>query len=163
MKIAARYLLPLEMFMAVSMFGWGLSGWKGHGILWQILAEHRQENFQWGVALCSVGLAQFAVTLGEWFFGKGWSNGSLLLIVRARFWLAFLSMIVWVYVCYFIFTTHGAIAVLTLFVQAPTAAIFQACIGVGNLKVATMLDPSVRTTRLQRAMHDERQSSLTGG
>lgn len=157
MKIASRYLLPLEILMGVLMLSWGMSGWHGGGRLWEVL--HKADlNHEWGFALCGVGLAQLVVSFGEWLAGRHWQNGTLLVTTRLRFWLALVSMVIWIYVCYFMLLERGAAGmVFSLSVQAPVAAIFAAWIAVSNLKVSVLLDPDVPTARLQRQFLAERE------
>ena len=116
-----------------------------------------------GLALCGLGLAQLAVSLGEWLAGRHWEPSLLLVTTRLRFWLAFLSMAAWIYVCYFMGTTHGAAhLVFSLSLQAPAAVIFAGWIGVSNLKTALLLDPKVSTVRLQRQILAEREQLVRG-
>src|SRR6266478_4122542 len=100
MKIASRYLLPLEILMAIVMLSWGASGWIGGGRLWEVLHK-ASENQEWGYALCGLGFAQLTVSGGEWLLGRHWEPRRLLVTTRLRFWLAFISMTAWIYVCYF--------------------------------------------------------------
>lgn len=162
MKIASRYLLPLEILMAVLMLSWGMSGWQGGGRLWDVL-QKEQLNQQWGLALCGIGLAQLVISLCEWLGGRHWEPRLLLATTRARFWLALISVAAWIYVCYFMLVTRGAAGmVFSLSVQAPVAVIFAAWIAVSNLKVAVLLDPAVPTARLQRQFLTERERLVRG-
>lgn len=154
MKIATRYLIPLELFMAAVMMTWGLTGWKGGGALWHALNAQGLTT-TWGTALCGLGLLQLAVTLFEWQAGCSRLERWLMRIVYARAWLGFFSLVAWWYALYFALTMVPGIDVLKL--QAPIAAAFSAWAWLGNLKVALVLDPAVPTETLQRNILIERQ------
>jgi hypothetical protein len=82
MKIASRFLLPLELVIALLMVSWSISGWFGGGLLWVRLSEHGL-NTEWGLSLCAVGVAQLAAAGTEWCFGRCWERRRLLGFVRA--------------------------------------------------------------------------------
>lgn len=157
MKIATRYLLPLEIFMALVMLSWGISGWAGGGVLWLTLQKTGQ-NTEWGVALCLVGLVQLATTLAEWCIGRRWANAHLQRSVSARLCSAFVSAVVWLYVCFTVATLPNSAQMFVLWVQAPAGILFSVWIWAANFKAACVLDPSVPTTRLQREL--ERDESI---
>lgn len=161
MKIASRYLLPLELFTAVLMLSWGFASWVGGGLLWKTLLNHGL-NTEWGLALCGIGAAQLAVCSIEWFAGRRWDCSRLLASVTVRYWLAFASGVVWLYATYILVTLRGADVVFTLAIQAPAAVIFSAWIFVGNRKVGCLLDPAVSTKRLQGEILAEREDLLRG-
>lgn len=154
MKIASRYLIPLELFMAAVLMSWGVTGWKGGGPLWHAL-NAQGLNAEWGIVLCGLGLAQVAVTLFEWQVGCRLEH-YLMWFVRTRSWLAFFSAVAWFYVFYFILTVRGVDMVYSLALQAPIAVVFSLWAWVGNLKVALVLDPSIPTEALQRNILLER-------
>jgi hypothetical protein len=161
-KIASRYLLPVELLMATLMLSWGTSGWIGGGRLWNVLNQE-DLNLQWGLALCGIGLASLSVSLAEWLAGRHWGPGLLLATTKARFWLALISMAVWIYVCYCIFMSRGAVIMVpSLSMQAPVAVMFSAWIAASNLKIAMLLDPKVPTNRLQRQILADRDQLVKG-
>jgi hypothetical protein len=159
MKIATRYLLTTEILMACMMLSWGMSGWLWHGALSHALKQDG-ENATWGLALCGIGGLHLALSVGEWLFGQDWGNRALLISVRLRFWLAFVSMAAWIYVCYFMFTLHGAEMVFSLSFQAPIAVLFSVGVAIGNRKIALVLDPNVPTQRLQREILAKREKLI---
>jgi hypothetical protein len=161
MKNASRYLLPLELFMAVLMLSWGVSGWLGGGILWNVLAA-AGTNTEWGLSLCLVGLAQLLASGAEWGLGRRWGERALLYSVSVRFWIALVSVAVWIYVCKVMLTLPGGLEVFALLVQAPAALLFAAWIGIGNRKMACLLDPAVPTVKLQRQILEERRWNEDG-
>lgn len=161
MKIASRYLLPLELFMAVLMLSWGLSGWVGGGLLWKTLVKHGL-NAEWGLVLCGIGAAQLVVCSLEGFAGRRWCSPRLLASVTARYWLAFASAVVWLYATYILVTLRGADVVFSLAIQAPAGVLFSAWIFVGNRKVGCLLDPAMPTKRLQGELLAEREDLLKG-
>lgn len=155
MKIATRRLLPLELFLSIVMASWGLSGWLGGGQLWKTLHQFGL-NAEFGLVLCGTALAQLCVCALEASIGRRWAACKLLASVRARYWLAFLSLAIWVYVLYVITTLRGSGVVVPLMVQAPAAILFLAYVYVENLRTAHVLDPQVPTQRLQRQILADR-------
>lgn len=162
MKIASRYLIPLELFMAAVMMSWGLTGWKGGGALWHAL-NTQGLNTQWGLALCALSLVQLAVTLFEWQAGCTRLERWLMWFVYARAWLGFFATVTWFYVFYFVLTMQGINLVQSLALQAPIGLGFSVWAWLGNLKVALVLDPKVATETLQRNILLERQQRLMKG
>lgn len=161
MKIASRYLLPLELYMAVVLLSWGLSGWFGGGLLWKTL-EKSGQNTEWGLALCSIAAAQLLLTAAEWCFGRRWPSPRLFACVTVRMWLALASTGVWIYVVYMMATLRGADMVFSLALQAPAGVLFSLWVLVGNLKVACLLDPSCPTENLKRTIQADRERLLSG-
>lgn len=156
MKIATRFLLPLELFAGMVMLSWGVSGWLGGSGLWTMLAVHDQ-NLEWGLWLCGVGAAQFGAAAVEFVAGRDWRPRALLFAVSLRFWLAFLGIVVWCYVFFVVLTAERSPGVLSLAMQAPLALAFSAWIAWGNRRVACVLDPAVSTQGLQRQILAERR------
>lgn len=160
MKIATRYLLPLEIFMSLQMLSWGISGWVGGGTLWQAL-EKVGQNTEWGLALCLVGMVQLLATGLEWVAGRRWPNLHLLRSVFVRQWSAFACVVVWLYACYLAVTLPHVSEMFVLLIQAPAGVLFSVWIWGQNLKVACVLDPAVPTSRLQRELELERDALHT--
>lgn len=159
MKIASRYLLPLELFMSLLLVSWGIAGWVGHGVLGHGLAS-QGINVEWGIALCGIGFAQFSVGSFEWFGGKRWETPQLHLAVLARMWLAFLAGAVWLYVCYFMIVLKGEGVLVSLALQAPAGVMFSAWIFAGNSKTEVLLNPNLKTDCLERTIIADRERLL---
>jgi hypothetical protein len=162
MKIASRYLLPVELLLSVLLLSWGLTGWIGGGLLWKTLHANGY-NDEWGVMLCGIGGTQFAMAAIEARYGRRWPCSTLFYAVTARYWLAFLAGVLWLWILYMMLTVRGPSGtVLVLAVQAPACLFACAWIFFGNRKVACVLDPSVSTQRLQREILAEREEVLRG-
>jgi len=156
MKIASRFLLPLELVVAVLMLSWGISGWFGGGLLWVKLAEHGLTR-EWGLSLCAVGFAQLAVAGFEWCFGRYWERRALLRFVRLRLWIAFCAMAVWFYAGFLMLTIPNPGDIFALLMQAPAALLACGAIVMENTKVSVVLDPEVPTQALQAKLEQERR------
>lgn len=156
MKIASRFLLPLELFSAVLMLSWGVSGWLGGGLLWNILSQHGL-NAEWGLWLCGMGGAQLAAAGFEAWVGRHWAPSALLRSVRCRFWAGFGAIATWLYVCFLLLTMPGAGEVFVLVMQAPAALAACVLIVTGNSRVMCLLDPEVPTRNLQSRILEERR------
>jgi hypothetical protein len=156
MKIASRYLLPVELITAVVLLSWGLSGWVGGSALWNMLEPHGM-NTEWGLLLCGVGAAQLVAAASELFLGLHWRPRALFVSVTVRFWLAFFAMVVWLYACYAVLVLPGAPGVFSLAIQAPAMLVCSSWIAYGNRKVACVLDPTVPTHKLQAEILEKRR------
>lgn len=161
MKIASRYLLPLELYLATTMIGWGLSGWLGKGGLWVALQANGQ-NLEWGSVMVAVGTSQLFAGVGEWRLGRDWCQRKLLLSVSNRSVCAALSTVIWFYACYKILTLAGMNNVVSLWIQAPVAAVFSAWVFIGNMKVRHILHPDVPTSRLEQTIIIDRRRITKG-
>lgn len=159
MKIASRYLLPLELFLSILVVSWGLSGWLGGGLLWKALREYGL-NDEFGVVLCATGLLQFIAAALEWFWGRRWDCSRMLTSVRARSSLGFVSVVIWVYVVYTVLTLPSTGVAWSLTVQAPAALLFQGWVFVGNYFTACVLDPDTPTERVKAQLRAERAAAL---
>lgn len=156
MKLASRYLLPLELFLAASLISWGLSGWFGAGSLWHALAISQQNN-EWGTVMVAVGFAQLAAAAVEWLGGRKWCTRVLFTNASTRAVCSALGTIVWFYACYKIVTLQGMDMVVALWTQAPLGAIFSAWCFVGNMRVRTVLNPAIKTRDFERTLVMERR------
>lgn len=154
MKIASRYLLPVELLTSLFLVSWGLLGSVGGGVLWRTLQADGL-NEEWGLVLCGVGGAQFLVAALEGYYGRRWPDCKLFFSVTARYCLAFLAGVCWIWLAYMLITLHRP-ALLMLAIPAP--ACLAACFWIffGNRKVACLLDPTVPTSRLEREILEER-------
>lgn len=156
MKIASRYLLPVEIMAAVIMLSWGIAGWLGRESLWKML-DALGLNDEWGLLFCGVGGLQLTAACVEMIFGLHWSPLKLFYMVTIRFWLAFCAMAVWTYACYAILVMPAAPHICSLAIQAPALFLCSLWIAYGNRKVSTVLDPSVPTRKLQREILEQRR------
>lgn len=156
MKIASRYLLPVELLTAAVMVSWGVSGWSGGAGLWSMLAAQGM-NAEWGLVLCGLGTVQFCVAAFELARGRRWESRPLLFSVSLRFWLAFFATAAWFYACFLVLTMPGAPGMFSLAMQAPMALACSMWIAYDNRKVACVLDPGVPTQALQARIRRERE------
>lgn len=156
MKIASRYLIPLEIYLASTILAWGLSGWFGQGSLWSAL-ERSGQNFEWGAVMVTIGTLQVTASATEWLIGKGWCNRLLLVNVSTRAVASALATIVWFYACYKLVTLDGMEVVVALWAQAPLGAVFSAWCFVGNMRVRTVLHPEIPTRDFERTIVVERR------
>ncbi len=157
-RFASRYLLPVEIFSALVLFGWGYSGWVGFGALNGVLYSAGISRAG-GVTLCSVSGAQLIAAMIETVCGRRWGDKPLLWSVSARCGLALGTLGAWAYIGYLSIVVTSLTFVTAMVVQAPVGFVFAAIIFVGNLKVRCVLDPSIPTDRLERAMLDARKAA----
>ena len=155
MKVASRYLIPLELFLGVTMIAWAISGGFGRGYLFKLL-EREGDNWAWLLTLSIVGLVQFAVGAAEWIFGRGWPTWQLRrwrMSVQISVWIrsgcAFLAGCVWLYICKLLGELQGMQHITVLAVLAPAGFIFNVWIVWENAKVACALNPNLQTSTLR--------------
>lgn len=158
MKIASRYLLPIEIFIGLQLVTWGISGWFGGGSVHDALAA-KHECMIWGVSLISVGSFMFLTALTEACVGRYWRNQLIMRSVSLRCIAAFLAVVAWFYMLSLALSITST--TFSMLLQAPLGVIFSCAVYYGNYKVRYVLNPLTSTTRLQREIMEERQSSLT--
>lgn len=151
MYAASRYLLPVEMYMALMSFAFGISGGLLQGYLWNLLHE-RGENAMWLWVFCFVGGMQFAMAGNEWFFGRHWPTWSphwmTMTVHRSVFFRAvgsFLSTAMWFYVVSKL-GDFGVMSVGSLWILSPTTVMFSMWTFYENQKVYCALDPKYDTS-----------------
>lgn len=162
MKIASRYLLPLELLLAILLISWGVSGWLGRGTLWQSLFIV-QENKNWGVFMVTIGTFQLASSVTELAIGRRWCNRLLLTNVSLRCVGAFLASSIWIYVCYLLIVAPATGLVVSLCIQAPCCLVLNCLVYAGNLKVRYVLNPDVPTSQLEQTIVLARDKYIHGG
>lgn len=155
MKVASRYLLPLELFLGFTMIAWGLSGGLGRGYLHKLL-QGMGDDRAWLILLCGTGAVQMLWACFEWSFGKRWQlwgtrawPPSLHQSVVLRCWAAFVSAFIWLYVVKLMFTVPGMRDITVLAMQAPGAFVISCWVFVENLKVAYALNPEIPTSTMR--------------
>ncbi len=155
MKAASRFLLPLEIFLGLTMFAWGLSGGFGRGFLYKLLLGIG-DNAAWLIALCVVGGMQMLWPMFEWICGRRWQlwttrpwPPSVHFSSSLRSVVAFLAGCVWLYVCVLMINVDGMRHIAVLALQAPTSFLFCVWVFVENLKVRYALDPQISTSTLR--------------
>lgn len=145
--VASRYLLPLEILMALQAIAWAISGGLGHGRLWRVL-DAQGENLAWFALLGGVGVAMCAISALEWLCGRAWPLSRVLASVSLRAVLAFLMTAIWCYALYAVLVYDAERSVFVLTMMAPLNALFSWWCFHENLKVRYALDPRCATTRL---------------
>ena len=155
MKVASRYLLPLEIFLGLNMLAWGISGGLARGYLFKML-ERDGANMAWLFVLCLVGGVQMAWCMLEWVCGRRWQSWGrsvwppcLHQSVSIRASCAFLAAIVWVYICKLMVDGSGLQQVTVLAILAPASFLFSVWVFVENLKVRYALNPQISTSTLR--------------
>jgi len=159
MKIASRYLLPLELYVGIVMLSWGVSGYVGRGHL-SYLVHAESEPLAWGIALGGVGALQLFGAAVELLWGRRWSAPSLLGSVSVRCIAAFLAVGIWVYACYLLTVAATVSPAGSLIIQAPVTLLFNLWVYSGNLRVRCVLNPDCKTTKLQAKIMAERRTAI---
>ena len=155
MKAASRFLLPLEIFLGLTMFAWGLSGGLGRGYLHKLLASISNDD-EWIWTLGIVGSIQMSVAMLEWALGKRWPlwttqrwPPSVHFSSSLRATISFVACMVWLWVLKLVVTVPGMTNITVLAIMAPASVIFCCWVFVENLKVRYALDPRIPTSTMR--------------
>ena len=154
-KVASRFLLPLELFLGLTMVSWALSGGLARGYLYRLL-ERDGANLTWLVVLGVVGGLQMGWAMFEWALGREWTLWTLKLwppsvhqSASLRATCAFFAGCVWLYICKLVLDGEGMQSVTVLAILAPASFLFCCWVFVENLKVRCALDPQISTSTLR--------------
>lgn len=155
-KMASRYLIPLELCLAVVLISWGIAGWLSEGNLHDSLVQDSQQA-AWGVMLILVGLFQFTSSAVEWMFGRRWQRCTLLKFLHMRSMASFLSSAVWVYAIYILMTLHyKPVLFATVLIQCLACWLFSIWSFIGNERARVVLDPEIKTGEFEKTIIADR-------
>lgn len=154
-KLASRYLIPLELFLALMIVSWGIAGSLCDGNLRSALMADGQ-HIWWGLFLISTGLFQFVPASIEWIIGRRWDTKTLLLFLRIRSIGGFLGMSAWVYALYIVVSMPSNI-LPTVLIQCLSGLLFTAWSFVGNERARVVGEPNIATSNFERTIIIERQ------
>lgn len=147
MKVASRFLLPIEMFLGAKLIVLALTGGTsvlGGGSIYRALTVSG-ETTAWLIMLLSIGIPVFTVAVYEWFFLRDGSTDEILRVVSARSVLSFLGTVTWIAALGFIANQRLVSVSMYLVMTAPLAAFFHGWTFVENLKVRYALSPQYPT------------------
>lgn len=170
-KIASRYLLPLELYMAATMISWGISGGGflvPAGKLFEAINaadtvdSWLDSNVWWGIGLCAMGGLQLIVTAAELFAGRRWVPTLIFVSVSMRCIAAFFSTVAWIIVLYTQVKTPAMHAIVSMWFQAPLSIIMNIAAYGGNLKVRNVLDATIETSSLEEKIIHKRRNLIPG-
>jgi len=147
-KVASRFMLPVEMLIGWMLLVVGLVGSVGGGTLYRALLE-RGENLAWGLPFCAVGALQVAVSMVEWWTMRGAPERDIMLAANIRSALAFIAGIAWLAAFSWVIVEGLARTSMMLVMTAPIVCAFNAWAFIENQKVKYALDPKHPTTLLQ--------------
>lgn len=156
-RYASRFMLPLEIFMAPVLLTAGLSmgGVLGSGRLYEAVLLYGSPAACL-VLLVGLAICKFTVALRELLIGRRWTYPNLFASVSARAVMAFLSMPLWAYVIYLLWSTPHAGAASPFVVIAPVCLIGNLWAYHQNYMVRCLLNPVLSTWRLECKLMAER-------
>jgi hypothetical protein len=148
MRVASRFMLPVEMFLGLKLMALGFIGGFGGGTLHTNLVESG-ETWQWFLSIFPLGLYLFLISAREWFWMRYADKQSIFKSVSARSVGAFFGCITWA-CAFLIIATKGWLGSSMYFaLLAPIAAVFHSWSYVENLKVRYALNDRVPTSGLE--------------
>lgn len=158
LKMASRYLIPMEMLIAIVLLSWGIAGWLCEGSLNESLREKGGISvLAWGIVLCLVAIFQFMSATIEWLYGRRWSRCMLLRFLHLRSMAAFLSMTAWVFAFYTVVTIPYKPAIFfTILIQCVAGFGFSMWSFIGNERARVVIDPFIPTSNFEKTIMVER-------
>lgn len=149
-KVASRFLLPLETFLGFVLISWAVHASFGNGYVTQLFGELGEAG-AWTSIGAAAGIVQLGAALIEFLFGRHWpeySPGKTLTIhnsVMVRIWGGVLSVVAWSFAIKLVYQQQQALALLSLTMIAVAAILFSIWTIVENWRVRSAVDPRVPT------------------
>lgn len=152
-KFRSRYLLPMEMALAVVVFVLGIGGAFGHGRLSALLAA-RQDTLEWALVLGGAGAVWLAVAVAEWFLGLSWEIEKIRIAVRLRMICSGAACVGWL-LCGYVLADGGRGGQYLVFIML-TPPMFALCVWSWyvNYRTDCLLDPNLDTTKLEKRLEE---------
>lgn len=148
LKVASRFMLPVEMLLGFLTIICGLVGAFGHGTLHNQLSS-RGESVGWLLTFGVVGLLQVGIAVYEWSRLRGAPDEKLLDVARVRSAAQFATFMAWAASAIWILIEGMARTSMMLMMVTPVICAFAAWAFVENQKVRYALDPDHATTTLR--------------
>lgn len=151
-KLASRYLIPVELLLSILMMSWGIAGaWLEGNLNESLRAEGT--SMAWGVGLLAVGVFQFIPAAIEWLNGRDWKRRRLLLVLCVRSAASFVAASTWVFAVYTMFTVPiKPLIYIALTIQAIAGFLFCAWTFIGNERARVVIDPNIKTSDFERTI-----------
>lgn len=154
-RYATRYLLPLEMCVALQLLAMAVAGsWNGSALWTTLLLSG--DNLTWTLVIGAIGSAALGVAAWEWLCGREWVNGRLRMVLIARKWLSLLTLLVWSYAVFVMWTAPAGWRMVEVMLAAVPMAAFAAWSWWVNYRTECVLDPTLKTTTLERNLETRR-------
>lgn len=154
-RFRSRYLLPLEMCLAVQLVAIAMSGSMGNGVLHRLVAA-RDDPMTWGLVMGTIGFAWFCSAAIEWVFGKDWQGGVVAVSIWMRKWMSLAAMVSWSYITYTMVMAPEGLKVFAVFLIAPVMTLFSIWAWWVNARTETLLDPRLKTHGLEKSLEHRR-------
>lgn len=148
MKVASRFMLPVELLLGWLLIVSAVVGGFGRGPLYASLLQ-RGENLSWFVVFFAIGSMQAGIAMWEWTSLRSAADDYLLQVARVRSSLAFIAGMAWICAMAWLIVDGMARSSMMFVLVAPVATAFNAWAFAENQKVTYALDPQHATTRLQ--------------
>lgn len=149
-RAGSRHLLPIEMYLGIVAISWAVSGGFGTGYLRDQLLRINSSS-AWFFVLMSLGLAQLLIAATEFTAGGTWPMYRIWRTARLRTAMAFLSILIWVWVCKLLWDfPYVAHAIFVLVIMAPVTVVAQGWVFVENFKVRLAADEKIPTDQTLR-------------
>lgn len=154
-RFATRYLLPLEMATSIQLLVIAASGSWRDSSLFNALSL-TAETTLWTLMLGAIGLAGLGLALWEWTSGTRWVNGQLRMVLAARKWTALLAVFAWTYVLFTMLAAPDGWRVIEIVLESVPFAVFAGWSWWVNYRTGCVLDPTMKTSRLERDLEAKR-------
>lgn len=150
-KVASRFLLPLEMFLGLTLLAWAVHASLGDGYVTQLFGDLGEAG-SWTMIGMLAGTVQLGAAAIEFFWGRRWPEYSYRRVeptihswVMLRILGGFFAVIAWSFAIKIVVQQHQAIALLSLTLIAIVASIASGATMVENWRVRSAVDPRFPT------------------
>lgn len=156
-RFATRYLLPLEMAVALQLLVIAAAGSWPDSALHNVLAL-TAENGLWTVGIGMIGLVGLCLSAWEWMCGVRWVNGQLRRVLWGRKWVSAMAVFAWSYALYTMLKAPEGWRMVEIVLESVPFAGFSIWSWWVNYRTECVLDPTMQTSRLERDLEAKRGS-----
>lgn len=149
-KVASRFLLPLEAFLGFVLITWAVHTSAGNGYITQLFVDAGEAR-SWTVIGLIAGMLQLGAAALEFLFGRHWPEfyarhlaPTIYRSVSIRIGAGLAAILAWSYAFKFVIDQQAA-SLLSLTLTAIGAILFTAWTIAENWRVRSAVDPRIPT------------------
>ncbi len=153
-RLRSRHMIPMEMLAFLTLLLAGVAGAFPLGYLHKVIARADLVG-EWAFFLIPLAATGFIISATEWFWGAQWENGILRTSIQARWAASLLALFAWGYIVYVMLGLKDG-PVSSMMISACFVGPFHFWSFWVNLRVATALDPKLKTEKLKARLESAR-------
>lgn len=147
-RFATRHLLPMEMLMFWHLGCLGFAGSMPGSTIYHAISVVGP-NLVWTVTMAGVAIVGLTTSATEWFAGRCWDNAALRKSLIVRKWSALFCGIAWAF-CFYTMVLPTGWKLPYLMMASIPMVMCSAWSWWENYRTEYVLDPTVRTSRLEQ-------------